>query len=254
MSNRFAQIVILAEDERSANLLRRYVERALGIKNRRIRQEISPSAKGDAKQWVLLRYPIEVQMLRSKHPKTGLVVHLDADTETVAQRASQLAASLRNDGQEQRAGDEWICHAIPRRQIETWLCTLTSVIVNEEKDCKKDRILPDFDVVVPSAALALYEMTRANVPAPHLPSLATAVPELQQLETYCKERWPREHHCRILQLPWARSGSSGTNAPLFIHYPFAFDARSGRSDRTTIPACHISLSAIVLSSFSNCAR
>ncbi len=64
MSNRFARVVILAEDERSANLLRRYVMRALRLDNRRIRQEIAPSAQGDAKQWVLGRYPIEVKELR----------------------------------------------------------------------------------------------------------------------------------------------------------------------------------------------
>jgi hypothetical protein len=36
MSNRYTEVVILAEDERSANLLRRYVVRALGLTNRRI--------------------------------------------------------------------------------------------------------------------------------------------------------------------------------------------------------------------------
>jgi hypothetical protein len=37
-------------------------------------------------------------------------------------------------------------------------------------------------------------------------------------------------------------------------YPFDFAARSGRSERTTVPACHISLSAISFSSFSSCWR
>src|SRR5690242_20292171 len=115
MTDRFAVVVILAEDERSANLLRRYVMRALHIDNRRIRQEISPSGRGDAKRWILGRYPIEVKALRSKHPKTGLVVHVDADTETVAKRAAQLAGTLKDTGQEAREPDEWISHAIPRR-------------------------------------------------------------------------------------------------------------------------------------------
>jgi hypothetical protein len=182
MSNRFAQVVILAEDERSANFLRRYIQRALGINNRRIRQEISPSAEGDAKHWVLSRYPIEVKALRNKYPKTGLVVHLDADRESVARRAAHLAASLKNSEQEDRKANEWISHAIPRRQTETWLCALTGVVVNEEQDCKGQRVLPDFDKVVQQAALALYQLTRAHAPAPALPSLATAVPELRRLE------------------------------------------------------------------------
>ena len=36
--------------------------------------------------------------------------------------------------------------------------------------------------------------------------------------------------------------------------PFDLAARSGRSERTTAPACHISLSAISFNSFSSCSR
>lgn len=183
MSNRFTQIVIIAEDDRSANFLRRYVLRALNINNRRIRQEISPSAQGDAKQWVLHRYPIEVKALRRMHRKTGLVVHLDADTGTVVERARQLAAALKNDREGEREAIERVCHVIPRRQTETWLCVLSGVDVDEERDCKRERVLPDFDGVVQGAALRLYDLTRANAPAATLPSLATAVPELRRLET-----------------------------------------------------------------------
>lgn len=183
MSNRFAMVVILAEDERSANFLRRYAIRALHIDNRRIRQEISPSGRGDAKQWVLGRYPIEVDALRNKHPKMGLVVHVDADTETVAKRATQLASTLKNAAQDAREPNERISHAIPRRQIETWLCALTGVDVDEDEDCKGQRRLPDFDAVVPEAAVALYDLTRVNAPLPPLPSLAAAIPELQRLES-----------------------------------------------------------------------
>ena len=40
----------------------------------------------------------------------------------------------------------------------------------------------------------------------------------------------------------------------FVDYPCDFAARSGRSDRTTVPACHSSLSATAFSSFSSCCR
>jgi hypothetical protein len=183
MSNRFAMVVILAEDERSANLLRRYVMRALDIDNRRIRPLISPSGRGDAKQWILDRYPVEVKAQRSKHPKTGLVVHLDADTETVAKRVMQLASMLKNAGHDAREPNERISHAIPRRHTETWMCALTGVDVNEEEDCKRGHRLPDFDAAVHQAALALYDLTRANAHTPALPSLAAAVPELRRLES-----------------------------------------------------------------------
>lgn len=183
MSNRFAQVVILTEDERSANLLRRYVLRALKINNRRTRQLISPSAQGDAKQWVLIQYPLEVKEQRRKHSKTGLVVHLDADTETVAKRTTQLAETLKNSGQSDRKADEWICHAVPRRHTETWLCFLMGIAADEEQDCKRDKQLTDFDSVVQLAAAKLFDLTRANVAPPSLPSLAAAIMELRRLET-----------------------------------------------------------------------
>lgn len=183
MSDRFAQVVILAEDERSANLLRRYALRALNVGNRQIRQQISPSGKGDAKQWVLRQYPTEVRELRRMHRKTGLVVHVDADTDTVADRVRELGNALKAVGEEPRESEERICHAIPRRQVETWLCVLTGVQVDEERDCKRDHVLPDFDAAVQPAALKLFEFTRLNVLPPPLPSLAAAVPELRRLET-----------------------------------------------------------------------
>jgi hypothetical protein len=182
MSNRYTEVVVLAEDERSANLLRKYAIRALGITNRRVRQEISPSGRGDAKRWVLDRYPIEVKAVRTMHRHTGLVVHIDADTGAVAERSRQLADSLRKHGQNDRGADERISHAIPRRQTETWLCVLTGTNADEIQDCKSLRLIPDFDGVVSQAALTLYELTRSNAPAPALPSLITLIPELRRLE------------------------------------------------------------------------
>ncbi len=142
MSNRYAEVIVLAEDERSANLLRQYVQRALHLGQRQVRQEISPSAHGDAKKWVAQQYPIEVKEMRTGHRRTGLVVHLDADTDTVVQRVNQLAAALRDDKQDDRKPDERISHAIPRRHTETWLCVLTGIDVDEERDCKRQHLPP----------------------------------------------------------------------------------------------------------------
>jgi hypothetical protein len=183
MSNRYAQVVVLAEDLRSANLLRRYAQRALDIDQRKIRQEISPSGQGDAKQWVIGRYPLEVRELRTVHRRTGLLVHLDADVDSVAQRSKQLADALNAAGQAERTPAERITHAIPRRHTETWLCTLTGIDVDEDMDCKRNRLPPNPGEAVKPAALALYELTRNNAPPPRLPSLVVAVPELRRLET-----------------------------------------------------------------------
>jgi len=99
------------------------------------------------------------------HRRTGLVVHLDADTETVAERARQLADALRNSGEDNREANERISHAIPRRHTETWLCILMGQVVDEIQDCKRQRALPNFDAVVQPAARALYDLTRPNATA-----------------------------------------------------------------------------------------
>jgi hypothetical protein len=182
MSDRYATVTILAEDERSANLLRRYVHRALDIGPRQIRQLISPSGQGDAKHWVLRRYGLEVKELRRKHHRVGLVVHLDADNESVDRRHRQLAEALEKDAMQPRADHDRVSHAIPRRHTETWLCILTGIAVNEERNCKKERMPAEPDQAVKPAADALYALTRPNATASNLPSLASAVPELRRLE------------------------------------------------------------------------
>jgi hypothetical protein len=182
VSGRYAHVILVAEDERSANLLRRYVQRVLGIDSRRIRQSISPSAKGDAKQWVLQQYPIEVRTLRSGHARIGLVVHLDADVEPVSRRSHQLAATLEENGEAERTPGERIVHAIPRRHTETWLCTLTDIDVDEEMDCKRLGLPPKPDAAIKPAVEALYRATRPNAIEPTLPSLRTAILELRRLE------------------------------------------------------------------------
>src|SRR5205823_5372206 len=108
--------------------------------------------------------------------------HLDADVEAVIRRFDQLADALTNDGQEPRKQDERVSHVIPRRHTETWLCALTDIDVNEDQDCKRERLPPEPDKAVRPAAEALYVLTRPNASQPSLPSLKIAVTELRRLE------------------------------------------------------------------------
>jgi hypothetical protein len=183
MRYRYANVILIAEDERSANLLRRYLQRALSVDNRRIRQRISPSASGDAKQWVISQYPVEMKELRRGLSQMCLILHLDADVETVATRLNQLANVLANDRQLPRRQDERVSIVVPRRHTETWLCVLTGVVVTEEMDCKRLRQPREPDRAVKSASERLFEITRPNAVQPPLPSLVTAVAELRRLET-----------------------------------------------------------------------
>src|SRR6266851_3528904 len=49
-------------------------------------------------------------------------------------------------------------------------------------------------------------------------------------------------------------GKIDVDVRILIFYPLDWAARSGRKERTTVPACHISLFATALSSFSSCSR
>jgi hypothetical protein len=182
MSSRYARVIIIAEDELSANLLRNYALRALDIDIRRVRQLIAPAGGGDAKRWILSQYPVETKELRRGLTHNCLIVHIDADTDTVATRQQELSEAMRIAGQLRRESDERISHVIPKRHTETWLCVLTGHHVDEADDCKRRRILSNPYTAVKPAAEALYASTRPSASPPPLPSMISAVPELRRLE------------------------------------------------------------------------
>jgi hypothetical protein len=94
VAGRIANIVILVEDMRTENLLRRYLQR-LGQDNRNIRVARIPDGRGSGEQFVRERYASEVQALRNVHTKACLIVSIDADTKTTAERRQQLERALR---------------------------------------------------------------------------------------------------------------------------------------------------------------
>ncbi len=198
MSQRIAQVIILAEDLRSARLFARYLQRTNRVDYRDIHWEHAEAGKGDASKWVVKQYPAEVQKQRrrvsGKNKNAALLVHVDADTGTVQARHQQLAGGLTESGQKPRGQDEQITIVVPRRHTETWLHGLCGVSLTEEYDCKRDpdrqianpRKLKDaHDARIRPAAEALYAFTRPNAQPPpdYLPSVKAAIPELQRLES-----------------------------------------------------------------------
>src|SRR5207245_8760280 len=125
----------------------------------------------------------EGRTLRTGHKRVGLAEHLDADTDSVLDRMNELAEELKRASQPARSASERISHVIPRRHTETWLCALNGIAVDEERDCKRERLLSNPDDAVTPAAASLYALTRANAAPPpaHLPSLVAVVPELRSL-------------------------------------------------------------------------
>jgi hypothetical protein len=186
VSERIVSVIILAEDVRSANFLRRYVKH-LGsrINQRQIR--VDTCSHGSGEQYVRQKYPIEVaeqrRCVNGGFKSAALLVHIDADTETVSVEHRLLAKELKKTGQAPRESTEHIAIVVPRRHTETWLHGLCGTSVTEGQDCKRE--LKDHDSKIANAAKELFQLTRHNAPPPpqNLPALNPAILELRRLES-----------------------------------------------------------------------
>lgn len=109
-----------------------------------------------------------------------MIVVMDADTCEVGWRLKQLHRALEEAGLPGRAGDEVIVHYIPKRNIETWILCLTGNKVDEITDYSRQK---DIDDLIPPAALAMFDWSRANANVPEycIPSLSTAIAETGRL-------------------------------------------------------------------------
>lgn len=131
--------VVLCEDLQSWVFLRRVLieQGAAGRDIRANRQ--TPGVAGGADR-VRQQYAPEVQAQRRRNASraAALVVHIDADRFSVLERANELAAVLAASGAAPRAPAERIAHAIPRRNIETWIAFgLGQTPVDETEEYRK---------------------------------------------------------------------------------------------------------------------
>jgi hypothetical protein len=179
-----SQVVVLAEDNRQQQLVRRYLRRC-GLEPHAMRLLPCPAGSGSGEQWVRERFLEEVKAYRrrSAHAKTALIVIIDADNLSVQARMSQLDRKL-DDGLTDRirADAEQIARLVPKRNIETWILCLNDRTVDEETDYS--RTGEEWAILVSSGVEALYGSTRPNaqLPANWIPSLKLGVEELRILD------------------------------------------------------------------------
>lgn len=149
VSENIAEVVIVAEDLRQGTFVRRYLKRA--DNSRKLRVEISPKGKGAGERFVRESYATELTYYRSRahHRRAALVIAIDADTETVAERGRQLEEALKKAGEDARRSSESIALLIPKRHIETWIVCLTGQTVDETTDYKSTK---DLDSKIQQAA------------------------------------------------------------------------------------------------------
>ncbi len=179
MSSHRVRAIILCEDRQQEVFARHFLV-CRGFDSLRMRAIISPRGVGSGEQFVRERFSREVRAYRSKRNQIGmcLVVLIDADTMTLAERLGQVESALREKGLSPRGVDEKIGIFVPKRNIETWIHYARGEIVDEtavyprlacESDCKSD-------------VIRLAETT-INVPLPTdaPPSLQAACDELRRI-------------------------------------------------------------------------
>ena len=174
--------MVLAEDERHVQLIRRYLYR-LGYSSHDIRVEDLPSGRGCGEQWVRERYARAVKAFRGRaaRARTALIVAIDADNSSVDRRFRQFRESLQQVGLATRTDGEAIVHLIPKWSVETWVLCLSGRHVDEDTDYKNEL---EVDGLIPTAAVTFFQWSCPNAATPGhcVDSLRLAIPEVRRLE------------------------------------------------------------------------
>ena len=124
-------MVLMCEDDPQEQLVRRYLQRCghrtleptLRVRN------ASRETHGGNVDRVLSEFPRELEACRKRHvshAKTQLIVVVDADDHSLAERRAQLNT---NDG-------DPVVVLIPKRHIETWIRSALGETVNEHDSYK----------------------------------------------------------------------------------------------------------------------
>ncbi|MEG4508069.1 hypothetical protein QUA81_31360 [Microcoleus sp. F6_B4] len=179
MSQRRVQIVILCED-RQQEVFARYFLKKRGFTGL-FRANICPEGSECGSDYVRKQYPVEVKAYRQNKNRVaiGLVVLIDADTGTLAERLNWLASVLDEHKQENREPNEAIAIFVPKRNIETWIHYLQGETVNEEAVYAKFK---NNEAVCKTAVEDLADRCYSqSLPEDAPPSLQAACGELQRL-------------------------------------------------------------------------
>jgi hypothetical protein len=131
--SRNVNVVILCEDPQHAAFAQRFLK-CVGRGMRVLRVEISPQGRGSGEQYVRERFARELAFFRERKHRVeqALIVIIDADLRTLADRIEQFKQAAIAGGQKPRSDDERVAYFIPARNIETWLAYLDGQNVNEK--------------------------------------------------------------------------------------------------------------------------
>jgi len=183
VGDQVSQTILLCEDNPQERCLLSFLAQA-GVNRRSIRSLVASRLQhGGNAGWVLQEFPRQLRACRqrSKLVRTQLLVMLDADDFSVAQRWQQLADRVQQDGDAKLDLVEPVAILVPKRHIETWLCCLLGQPVTESEDCKAKVVLSKNNFR--TAGQQLYQWSRQNArPGPTcVESLNLALPQLRKI-------------------------------------------------------------------------
>ena len=184
MSSRVSQVVLLCEDDLQARLVRAFMK-LLGL-NAQVREIIaSRMAYGGNVSWVLNRFPSELHACRQRHKlvRTLLIVMIDADDFSTEERRRALSNKCVAAEYSPLIENDPLAILIPKRHVETWICNLLGIAVEETQDCKSIASTKKEDIR--RAAQTLEAWVTNVLPESCVPSLKQSVPELRRIQD-CK--------------------------------------------------------------------
>jgi hypothetical protein len=184
MSDRASQIILLCEDEVQQRLATQYMRKCGIDTERRVRPLVASQKQvGGNDAWVLNEFSKQLEACRRRHRKaeTLLVVFIDADKLSVAERRHQLFERAKSAQLNDISANDPLALLIPKRNVETWIQALLGQTVDEVTDYKtwKKPTREEFR----KAAETLYLWIRPNAKPGQtsVPSLATALPDWKNI-------------------------------------------------------------------------
>lgn len=183
VSDRIANVIVLAEDQEHQNLVRRYLLCA-NLSYGNLRQLSSPAGRGSGSQYVREQFPNQVKECRGvlgRKTTCLLIVITDADNLTTAGREQTLQHSLTQVGLAAIIQNEPIVVLIPKWQVETWIkCLLGQTVSEGDDNTHRPPVTPD---EIRRAARTIFDWSRQNaaVGATCVASLSAALPRWRRI-------------------------------------------------------------------------
>jgi len=132
--SRNVNVVVLCEDRQHEAFARRFLAKA-GYNPRRQRVQVSPKGRGSGEQFVREHFAEELAYYRDRQHRVqqALVVVIDADNRSVADRVGQIDNAASAAEIQPRQGNERVAIFVPAWNIEAWFAYLDGETVDETK-------------------------------------------------------------------------------------------------------------------------